>query len=201
MNNNNEELQKETPLDNSEEKLTENDLDDNQDSELYQVDLRCQEIDSAIENYEDILMSRGEETLTEDELAQLKQEYREIVRKRKEILKSRKKSIWDQFPLWMAAYALLMLVLPFFFEPFYYICYKFLLLVYPLFSESMEVTTAMEYAMLAFVPFLCLLTSLIILLSLKNKVHKKIFAYIFLIQGIETLITVIIAVVLIIQNA
>jgi hypothetical protein len=201
MNKNNEEIKKEAPMDNPEEMYTGIDSDESQDKELYQIDLRCQEIDSAIENYEDILMSRGEETLTPEELVQLKQEYREIVRKRKDILKTKKKSIWDQFPFWMAAYAVFMLVLSFFFEPLYYICYKFLVLIYPLFSESMEVTKAMEYAMLAFIPFLCLLASLIILLSLKNKIHKKIFAYIFLIQGIETLIAVIITVVLTLQNS
>jgi hypothetical protein len=47
------------------------------------------------------------------------------------------------------------------------------------------------YVLIFLLPFLSLLASLIILLKIKNKEKKKMFAIIYIIHGIETIITVV----------
>ncbi|MCK9535965.1 MAG: hypothetical protein M0R05_00015 [Bacilli bacterium] len=173
----------------NENKIT---LEEHQESEnveflIYEIDLRRQEIDAILENYEFELYEKGNEVLTEEEYINLKEEYKQLKKKRKNLIKSKgEKTIWDEIPLWMGFYA----VFQFLFS-FYYIqallSVYFAKLLLDLFSQS----NSLAFNIFSFIlPFLSVVASLIILLLLKNKKRKKVFLFVFLIQLVETLITV-----------
>lgn len=152
-----------------------------------------QEIDSLLERYENTLYTSGEEILTEDEVIALKEEYKQIKTERKILLRQGKKNAWDNFPVPMWVYAVFQIIFSFIFI-LQNLSANFAEWALKLFEKwdisFLQPSMTLLIVMYFFIPFLSLLTSLIILLSLKDKTHKKIFAYIYIIQGIETIITV-----------
>lgn len=160
-------------------------------AQIFGIEVRMQEIDAILERYEDDYFqkqqSQPEEPVKEDEkISALKAEYKELAKARKELLKGNKKSIWDNFPVWMGFYAVFQIIFSFYLIMTQLSTY-FASWFYALFTSPTEFWF---YFALFVIPFLSLLASLIILLCTKNKVHKKIFLFVYLIQGIETLMSV-----------
>ncbi|GEM_PF-2269094 len=160
-------------------------------AQIFGIEVRMQEIDAVLERYEDDYykkqQSQPEEPIQEDEkIRALKAEYKELAKARKELLKGNKKSLWDNFPVWMGFYAVFQIIFSFYLILTQLSTY-FASWFYQLFSDATEFWF---YFGLFLIPFLSLLASLIILLVTKNKVHKKIFLFVYLIQGIETLMSV-----------
>ena len=151
--------------------------------EIFKIDVRIQEIDVLFERYEDILYSSGEETLNEEEIEHLSEEYKELRKRKKELVKLTRKSIWDKFPIWMSVYAIFQIVFSLF-------------IIIPSFALSSILIKPFPEAPFWLldltVPVLNSLISLTILLLLKDKNHKKIFFWIYMIQIVETLLNVIV---------
>ena len=154
---------------------------------IYEIDIRRQEIDAILENYEFELYEKGNEVLSKEEYDQLKTEYKSLNQKRKNIIRTkRKKSIWDEIPLWIAIYAVLQIIFSFYFIQAILSIYFADFLMNLFSSTSGTLFDILIYAL----PFLSIVTSLIILFCLKNKRQKTFFFFFFLIQLTETLITV-----------
>jgi hypothetical protein len=105
---------------------------------------------------------------------------------RKKLLKTNKKSIWDNFPAWMGIYAIFQFIFSF---------YLILTQLSAYFAQWFFTfvngdSEFVFYLSLFLVPVLSLIVSLVILLLLKNKLHKKIFMYIYIIHGVETLMAI-----------
>lgn len=179
---------------NNTDELLLNDNGENKEAKIqekiFTIDIRLQEIDAILERYEDVLYERDEEILSTEEVDELVREYRELKRKKKELSKSLKKSKWDAIPLWMAFYAIFQFVFSFYLLQSI-ICLRFAVWLTTQLYKIWVPGTWPIYVFLFLIPFLSLLASLIILLKLKNKEKKKMFAIIYLIQGIETIITVV----------
>lgn len=165
---------------------------------IYELDIRLQEIDVILEKYEDTFFETNQETLSVEEVEALKKEIKEIKLKKKSLLRKGKKTVWDQFPLWMAFYA----VFQFAFS-FYYVLIRasifYLSWAYKFFYKIIKPSIAMEYVYILTLPVLSLIISLVILLLIKNKTHKKIFGIIYAIQGVETIGAIIFMVVRLLQ--
>ncbi|NLD26439.1 MAG: coiled-coil domain-containing protein 22 [Acholeplasmataceae bacterium] len=157
--------------------------------EIFNIEVRLQEIDAELEHYEDVLMEKEEEILEPKEVEELRNEYKELKKRRKNLLKQTKKSIWDTIPLWMGIYAIFQFIFSFwlFLEE---ISRQFTLFMLQVLEKIFTPGLWTLYTLFFLIPFLSLLASTIILLKLKNKNHKKIFAIIFGIHGIETLVAV-----------
>lgn len=166
-------------------------------SQVFGIEVRMQEIDAILERYEDDFykkqQNQPEETEvpevsgTEDEkIIALKAEYKELAKTRRELLKGNKKSLWDNFPVWMGFYAVFQIIFSFYLILTQFSTY-FATWFYQLFTNP---TNFWFYFGLFLIPFVSLLASLIITLVTKNKLHRKIFLFVYLIQGIETLISV-----------
>jgi len=155
---------------------------------IYELEVRIQEISSTLENHEDIFYNTGEKTLDDNTVNDLHEEYKRLRQEIKEINRSGKGSIWDNMPIWMALYATFQFIFSFF-----YILTEmsrfFVKLTLPIFSEP---SLALLIILYYFIPFISLVISLIILIIIKNKINKKTFAVIFLIQGIETIVAALI---------
>ncbi len=160
-------------------------------AQVFGIEVRMQEIDAILERHEDDYFQKQqnqpEEPVKEDEkISALKAEYKELAKARRELLKGNKKSVWDNFPVWMGFYAVFQIIFSFYLIMTQLSTY-FASWFYALFSTP---TDFWFYFGLFIIPFLSLLASLIILLCSKDKVHKKIFLFVYLIQGIETLMSV-----------
>ena len=59
--------------------------------EIYEIDVRLQELDAIFEQYEEALFEREEEILSEEEVEESSAEYRKLKKKKKELAKSLKK--------------------------------------------------------------------------------------------------------------
>jgi hypothetical protein len=185
------------------ELMNENNLNDNDEeirSQIFAIEVRVQEIDAIIENYEYYLIEKELETLTPEEVASLKEEYKNLKKQRKELQKQLKKSIWDHFPVWMGIYA----IFQFFFSftlVMIDISSRFAIFAMTLLDKIADPKLWVLYLFYFIIPVINLLISLIILLKLKNKNHKKIFAFIYGIHGIEVLITIIFMISIIVRNS
>lgn len=160
-------------------------------SQVFGIEVRMQEIDAILERYEDDFykkqQNQPEEPVQEDEkIRALKAEYKELAKARRELLKENKKSLWDNFPVWMGFYAVFQIIFSFYLILTQLSTY-FATWFYQLFTNP---TNFWFYFGLFLIPFVSLLASLIITLVTKNKLHRKIFLFVYLIQGIETLISV-----------
>jgi hypothetical protein len=179
---------------NNGEELLLNDNTENKEAkvqkEIFEIDVRLQEIDAILERYEDILYEKEEEILSPEEVENLVIEYRELKRKKKELSKSLKNSKWDVMPLWMAFYAVFQFVFSFYLLQSV-ICLRFAVWLSELIFKVWVPDLWFFYVLIFLLPFLSLLASLIILLKIKNKEKKKMFAIIYIIHGIETIITVV----------
>ncbi|MGD9605117.1 MAG: hypothetical protein AB7V00_03040 [Bacilli bacterium] len=156
--------------------------------QIFEIEIKMQEIDVIIEKFEDELYgsnTEGKDIAKEeqDKIRQLKQQYRELFQQKKQLQKTLKVSLWDNFPFWMGLYAIFQFIFSFYLILTQISTY-FAQWFFPLVNGS---TDFLFYFSLFIIPFLNLVLSLIILLLLKNKTHKKIFLYIYLIHGIETL--------------
>jgi hypothetical protein len=169
-------------------------------AEIFSIEVRLQEIDAELEHYEDMLMEKQEEILEPEEVAKLKSEYKELKKQRKNLLKQTKKSIWDTIPLWMGIYAVFQFIFSFWII-LEEISRQFTIFALELLAHIFTPGLWTLYILFFLIPVLSLLASTIILLKLKNKNHKKIFAIIFGIHGLETLITIGLMISLLIKNA
>jgi len=161
---------------------------DESENLIYEIDLRCQEIDSIFERYEYELQEKGTENLSLEEYEALKQEYKELRKQKREMKKGGKETIWEAIPLWMGIYAILQIIISMYFIQAM-LSIHFASFLLNLFFVSNPSNTL--FAILNFVfPFLCILSSLIIFLMIKNKKAKKFFLIVFIIQIIETIVTV-----------
>lgn len=153
---------------------------------IYELDIRLQEIDVILEKYEDTLFETNQEILSVEEVKALKAEAKEIRLKKKTLLRKGKETVWDQFPLWMAFYAIFQFIFS-----FYYVLIRvsiyYLSWAYKFFYNIIKPSTFMEYVYILTIPLLSLILSLVILLLIKNKTNKKIFGIIYAIQGVETI--------------
>ena len=165
----------------------ENQKDKDINLEIYEIDIRCQEIEVIIENYEFELSEKGNELLTEEEHQNLLAEYKELKKKRRVLLKmNRPKTVWEEIPLWMVIYIIFQIIFSFYYVQALLSVHfaKFLL---DLFSSA----SATLFNIFNFIlPTLSVLTSFVIWLLLKNKKQKKFFLIFCFIQIAETLITV-----------
>lgn len=156
---------------------------------IYELELKMQEIDTKIEFAEDELYFE-ESQITEEDIQALKQEYRELKAEKKALLKQHKTN-WDKFPIWMFAYGVFQVVFSFF-----YVMSMISLLFASWFLNLINsYTRAWEIVSFFFLPFISIVASTIIFFTLKDKIKRRFFSIIFIIQGLETLITVILMIV------
>ena len=157
---------------------------------IFAIEVKMQELDAIIERFEDEFYREGENyEPSEEETNKVKaliEEYRDLREQKKQLQKTIKTSIWDHFPLWMGIYALFQIVFS-----FYLIMTQISMYFAQWFLKVVNGSTDFVfYVALFMIPFLNLVLPLLIFLLLKNKVHKRMFLYIYLIHGIETLIAV-----------
>ncbi|MDD3999524.1 MAG: hypothetical protein PHX62_01340 [Bacilli bacterium] len=158
--------------------------------EIFSIDVRLQEIDAILEKYEDVLFEKEEYILSAEEVEILQAEYSELKANKKRLNKSLKKSRWEAIPVWMGIYAVFQFIFSFLFIQFM-ISLNFAFWMADSVFKISNNQVWLFYVFLFLLPVLSLLASLIILLKIKNKERKKAFAVIYIIQGIETLITII----------
>ena len=166
--------------------------------EIYAIDVRLQELDSIFEQYEDALTEREEEILSEEELNKLIDEYHELKKKKKELAKNFKKSKWEMIPLWMAVYAVCQFIFSFFLVQIQ-LSFYFTTWLRGLIYKAWDTGSWLLYVLPFVIPVLSLLASLIIFLKLKDRTKRKIFAIIFAIHGLETLVTIVYMLVVILK--
>ncbi len=162
--------------------------------EIFSIAVRLQEIDTIIERYEDALLEREEEILSVEEVEKLEEEYYELKQKKKQLSKSLKKTRWDMIPIWMGIYAVFQFIFSFFalqLQISYQFAFWLALKIYNVWDTGIW----LFYVLFFLIPFFSVLLSLLILLKIKNRDKKKIFGIIFLIQGLETIVTIIIMIV------
>lgn len=159
--------------------------------EIYEIDVRLQELDAIFEQYEEALFEREEEILSEEEVEESSAEYRKLKKKKKELAKSLKKSKWDIIPLWMVIYFVLQFIFSFTLIQVKLSVF-FALWLGEIIYNVWDTGAWLIYTLLFLIPFLCLVASSIIFLFLKDKNKKKIFGIFFLIHSLEVIITVVI---------
>ncbi|MGD9886664.1 MAG: hypothetical protein AB7T03_01725 [Bacilli bacterium] len=158
---------------------------------IFEIEIKLQEIDAIIERAEDEFYHKENEQneVSPEEtqkLIELKNEYRTLVKQKKQLQKSLKSSVWDNFPVWIGLYAVFQLIFS-----FYLILTQISTYFAQWFFTVINGSTEFAfYVSLFIIPFLNLVLSLVIWLIIKNKLHKKIFLYVYLIHGIETLMAV-----------
>lgn len=155
--------------------------------QVYEIEIRMQEIDVQIELFEEAYY-QSEDDFDYEEIEKLKEEYKELRKKKKEILK-RNKGKWDSIPVSLFVYGIFQIIFSSFFVLF---------IVSSLFSGWFITTFFTStpgnfwlYFSLLFIPIISVLISTVILIFIKDKMRKKFFLIIYIIQFIETLITVI----------
>ena len=187
-----DETEEEYELEDYQEEVEDNSIP----GQIFKINIRIQEIDAILENYEEALYSKNEEILSEEEYDNLKEEYRDLVKQRKELTKQRKESIWDYMPTWMAVYAIFQIVFCFFIILTQASAY-FAEWMYGVFTK---VPDWLFYTLPFVIPFLNLMLSLTIYFFIKDKKQRKLFFYIYLIQIIQTLITVVILIFVLVKR-
>lgn len=155
---------------------------------IFDIEVKMQEIDAIIERQEDEFFTKDQEVSdeTHNKIIQLKNEYKNLYKQKKQLQKTLRVSLWDNFPVWMAFYALIQFVFS-----FYLIMTQLSTYFAQWFFQMIQGGTSFVfYLSLFIVPALNLLVPFIVLLLLKNKTHKKFFMYIYFIHGIETLMSI-----------
>lgn len=171
------------------------DIDDqneiSNEESIHEIEVRMQEIDVLLERYEDIYYSKGETIMSEEEVIALKQEYNKLRKTKKSVEKTKTK--WDKMPIWMFMYGVFQIIFSFF-----YVLATISIEVGGWLIRVLGLKTSgfWKYSTLLFVPVLSLVTSLLILLFIKDRDKKRFFIIMYIIQGIETIITVVILLIL-----
>lgn len=172
------------------ETILEENIQETIEDKIYEIEIKMQEIDSKLEMYEDSYYEGDDENFPYEEYERLKQEYKDLKKQKKALLKENKQNgFWDKVPVWMVAYGTFQVIFSFFFV---------ISMVSILFSSWFlgnvvtKSTKFWEAFSFFFIPFISLLISTIIFVLIKDKLRKKIFLVIFSIQGIETIVSIII---------
>lgn len=159
---------------------------------IYNIDLRIQEIDSKLEEYENVYFDKGIEILTSEEVLNLKEEYKNLRANLKVLRKSTSNRIWDKIPLWMFLYGVFQFILSsFLIMPVFtaHIAYyvKDLLgeLLYTKFGAFVFI-----YG-LTFINVIISLIIYILIIRYADKLKKNIFGVIVILQIVSSITTVI----------
>lgn len=157
--------------------------------QIYEIEIRMQELDSQIEQLEDILYETRSEDFPHEEYENLKMEYKSLRKQKKDLVRNTK-GTWDKIPVWMFAYGVFQVILSFFYI-LSMVSLMFASWFLGLIHNKMEITRFWEIVAFFFVPFISIVISLVILCLIKDKARKKFFAVVFSIQTLETIISVI----------
>lgn len=160
--------------------------------QIYEIEIKMQELDAQIELYEDALYNSEEEIFTDEKLTELKTEYKRL-RSEKKLLTKQTKTNWDKIPVWMFAYGVFQVFFSFFYVLGIISAY-FASWFVDLIRANGVVSKFWEISSLFIIPFISILISVIILILIKEKFRKRFFAVVFSIQLIETIISVIIVI-------
>lgn len=188
MDSDNKKTEKEFEIEIDNEYIRENKL--SVQEQIYEIEVKMQELDAQIEQYEDALYNSDEEIFSEEKLNDLKTEYKRL-RGEKKLLTKTTKTSWDKIPVWMFLYSVFQVFFSFF-SILGMVSAYFAFWFMGLIKSNGEVTEFWRIFALFFIPFISILISVIILIFQKEKARKRFYAVAFSIQAIETIISVII---------
>lgn len=155
--------------------------------QIYELEIRMQELDVQIEQYEDSLYNSNEEEISSEKLIELTEEYKRL-RKEKRLLSKQLRGKWDQIPVWLFLYGIFQIIFSSF-VVLVKVSMEFTTWFLGVIEKSTEFWVTFSFLM---IPIISVIITTVILIIFKNKARKKFLAVVLAIQFLETVIALLI---------